>query len=500
MRPYTSGVATAVVASALVAGCTHPSHPGAPSPSAHAPPEAPSAPPVVASVSAPATVPSGPLRFVAVGGGATPESTEISLEQDIDLVASTLPPPGTVLFAGGAGSLSVREEDPKPHGDELLLAVGALFHPRNGRQSRYAPVRLDAARASIDGVETALDMALSSGQGPLLLYVAAHGDQGDAPRDNLVALWGGQPLTVAHLAEVHERHERPLRLVVTSCFSGGFGELAFAHADERRGPSKVPRCGVFAGTWDRETSGCDPNPDRKAQESYGLHFIHALAGKDRDGHPLPSEAVDFDHDGAIGLLDAHTRARIAAMSLDVPTTTSERYLRSVEHGSAPIDGKLLPEDAAVVAELGKALGLPDEAAVEKRWTALDARMNRLDDALADAQAALSVKEATLGSRLLERWPVLDDAFHPDFAGMLGKNRNAITDVLEHSPEAAARAKAREDVDDADGELAGLEVEEARLLRLRRAYETLHLASALVHRGGAAARYYTALLACERGAP
>ena len=64
---------------------------------------------------------------------------------------------------------------------------------------------------------------------------------------------------VGGLAQVGRQ---PLRLVATSCFSGGFAELAFAHADVNAGPTQVPRCGLFAGTWDRKTSGCDPNPDR----------------------------------------------------------------------------------------------------------------------------------------------------------------------------------------------------------------------------------------------
>src|SRR5207247_4973882 len=99
--------------------------------------------------------------------------------------------------------------------------------------------------------------------------------------------------------------------------SGGFAELVFARADEKEGPSGRKRCGLFAGTWDRQTSGCDANPDRKAQESYGLHFIHALSRTERTGAPLADALIDFDHDGVVGLLDAHTRARIAAVSLDV---------------------------------------------------------------------------------------------------------------------------------------------------------------------------------------
>jgi hypothetical protein len=46
----------------------------------------------------------------------------------------------------------------------------------------------------------------------------------------------------------------------------------------------------------------------------------------------------------------------------------------------------------------------------------------------------------------------------------------------------------------------LAVDEARVLRVLRAYETLHKASALLARGGPAARYYEQLLACERGLP
>jgi len=449
---------------------------------------------------APTPAPDVPVHFLAVGGGATPESTEISLEQDIELVADTLPGPGAVLFAGGAGTRSIREADPAPHGDALLIALGDLFHPRVGRQSRYEGVRLAAGRADVDNVEERLAKALDGGSSPLVVYIAAHGDQGETARNNSVALWGGRPLTVARFAELDERSNRPLRLVVTSCFSGGFGELAFERADEHAGPSRAPRCGVFAGTWDRETSGCDANPDRRAQESYGLHFIHALRREDRAGQALAPADIDFDGDGKIGLLDAHTRARIVAMSLDVPTTTSERFLRAVEHGTGPIDRKLLPEDAAVVERLGAALRLPDEAAVEHRWKALDARMSRLEDTIDERQGEVAVAESSLGSRLLERWPVLDDSYHPDFADTLKKHRREIQDVLEHSREATARIEAQNRFEATDEELSGLEVEEARLLRLRRAYETLHKVSALLRRSGPQAEHYKKLLSCEREAP
>jgi hypothetical protein len=257
---------------------------------------------------------------------------------------------------------------------------------------------------------------------------------------------------------------------------------------------------LFAGTADRETSGCDPNPDRRAQESYGLHLANALAGHRRDGAPLSPEAADFDQDGRIGLLDAHTWARIEAVSMDVPTTTSERWLRHAEPGSAAIDRQLLPEDAAVVDRLGAALRLANEPAVRKRWTALDRELGALDDAIGAAEDTLADRVADLGTLVLERWPVLDDAFHPDFEATFEQNRAPLEALLGASAAARARGEADAQVRALYARLDVLAVEEARVLRLLRAYETLHKAAALRARGGPAERYYQQLLACERGAP
>ncbi|MEO8178570.1 MAG: hypothetical protein ABI895_07035 [Deltaproteobacteria bacterium] len=443
----------------------------------------------------------GPVRFLAIGGGPTPENNEVSLEQDIDLVRRALPGPGLVLFAGGSNSESVRELDPTPKGDSVKLALGELFAPRSGRQSRYRAPRFSAERATLENVEARLSAAFAQGGEPLLVHVAAHGDQGPDARSNAVALWGGKSLSVAHLAELHEQHQRPLRLVATSCFSGGFAELAFARADAKAArPSPVARCGLFAGTWDRETSGCDPNPDRRAQESYGLHFVLALSGKRKDGTALDLRAADFDHDGKIGLLDAHTWASIEAISFDVPTTTSERWLRHATSSGGAMDAALSPEAAAVTERLGASLGLTSERGAEQRWTALAERINALNDRVDDAEDALAAREAEECTLLLEQWPVLDDPFHPDFESTFDNNRRAIETALTVSAEARARAEQSARTLGLYEQLRVLQLEEARVLRVRRAYETLHRAAALMKRGGASAKYYASLVACERAAP
>ncbi len=280
--------------------------------------------------------------------------------------------------------------------------------------------------------------------------------------------------------------------------AGGFADLAFWHAEAQLGlSSRSPRCGLFAGTADRGTSGCDPNPDRQAQESYALHMAHALSGTRRDGTPLP-ELADFDHDGTFGLLDAHTWARIEANSFDVPTTTSERWLeRHASLGRTAIDPQLLPEDMAVVERLGAALGLSDEPAARFRWTELRKEIDALGDQVTHADAQVDVDTDVVRAALLQRWPMLDDPLHPDFDVALRENRAPIEQLLSSSPEAQAPTASKERRRVLIEQLNRAWATEARFFRVVRAYENLFRAAALMKSGGAAARYYQTLLACER---
>ncbi|HEX7476558.1 MAG TPA: hypothetical protein VF331_02005 [Polyangiales bacterium] len=463
-----------------------------------APPGAPVHAPRRVAVAAP-PVPAH-VHTLAIGGGPSPEFTEVSLEQDLDLARRVLPGPGLVFFAGGADALSVRTLDPSIDEQALLSRLGELFEPRGSRGSRYRKTTLPALPATLDEIETQLGRALADGKEPLLVYIAAHGEQGKHERDNHVALWGGESLGVARVAQLQATRTRPLRLVIASCFSGGFAELAFQDAQPSKGVTQVPRCGLFAGTWDRETSGCDPNPDRRAQESYSLHMLHALRSQDRDGQALARADIDFDGDGKVSLLEAHTRARIASTSIDVPTTTSERYLREVQKTRGPLDRALSLEEAAVITGLGARLGLLTQAATSQRLQQLQQQLDAADAQLAAAEDAAVHPHAALSGLLLSRWPMLDDPYHPDFAATLAKDGPSIRKVLDDSAEAKVYDDAEDRVDELQAEYWALQTQESVVLRLSRAYETLELAAALRARGGAQWQGYQRLLACERGAP
>jgi len=440
--------------------------------------------------------------WIVAGGGGEPESNQVSLEQDAALAARTFGGRGTLLFGGGADSPSVQVLDPQPRGDALLTALGTVFDPRSGRDSHYRKPRLPAARpATLDNLEEALGAALRRAE-PLLLYLAAHGEKGEQPRDNRVILWGGHTLTAAELAALLEQQPAaaPVRVVITSCYSGGFAEIAFAGADPARGAAAGERCGLFAAAWDEEASGCDPNPDRGAQEGYGIHFLHALRGEDRSGARLAATEIDLDGDGRIGLLEAHTRARIVSASFDTPTTTSERWLRHAAPAQGDEKQVRLPEEETVLAGLGRRLELRDRAAAEARLAELDRQLEEAERRWREAADQENERALDLRIRLLERWPVLDDPWHPDFASTVKKQGSAIRKLLDRSPEAAAYLEAREAAHEAAEARDLLRLERSIARRLVRAYENLALAARLAAHGGEPWRQFERLRACERGAP
>src|SRR5690606_16956277 len=260
----------------------------------------------------------------------------------------------------------------------------ALFDPRAGRDARYRESAVPAdgpasARAILDALEAAMD----DGDDALTVVLVGHGEGGETPRDSHFLTWGPGELWVEDVAAVLDEAagHRPVRFVVTSCYSGGFAELAFESADPEKGAA-ADRCGFFATSWDRAASGCDPNPERGAQEGYGIHFFHALRGEDRAGRPLPMSELDLDGDGAISLLEAHTRARIASGSLDVPITTSERYLRATAGGRFTGDGRGAPvEEVAVVERLSARLGLADPEQARVRLAAMSGMLARIGSEL-----------------------------------------------------------------------------------------------------------------------
>lgn len=445
----------------------------------------------------PARLP-GELRWLAIGGGSTPEFNQVSIEQDVALAQEIFGTGGAVLFAGGAGSHGVQVADANPRGDALILALGELFAPRGGRAATYRPTALrPIAAATARNALAAIKAAVAEPGPPLLVYFAGHGERGETPRLGGIGMWGQDSLHVAELAQVLDAARRPVRVVATSCFSGSFGELAFRSADSTAGAASE-RCGLFASTESRESSGCDPNPDRAAQEGFGIHFLNALRGHDRSGKS--AREIDLDGDGKVSLLEAHARARIAGEGIDVPTTTSERWLRAVAPARGRSVAVTLPEETAVITALAAGLGLADEAAASSALEQVYKDMDAAHDRLAAASEREDTAFREAAAELLARWPVLDDPWHPDFAATVEKHREDISGFIAESSAYAGFRAAQGEVGAAQEAVFELLARSARIERLVRAYENRALAGRLKARGGAGWQTYEALLACERGVP
>jgi hypothetical protein len=443
------------------------------------------------------------LRWVAAGGGPAPESNPLSVEDDLALFAETLgPTEGLLLFAGGPGTRSVQVLDPEPRGDTLTTALAELFDPRGGRDARYRATRLALhGAATVTETLDAIGRALDEGAGPLTVFLAGHGGAGETPADATLLMWGDEALTPAALAETLDRapRGRTVRVVVTSCYSGGFGELAFRGAKPALGPAEG-RCGFFAAPWDLQASGCDPDPDRAVHEGYAIHFLSALRGRDREGRE-DRGALDLDRDGRISLREAHTRAVIASTSLDVPTTTSEVWLRAAAPTRGPERPVSLPEVEAVVRAMAERTQLGGrEAQVGIELARRHARMERLDAESARREDDESGAWRAAMGVVLSRWPVLNDPWHPDFAATLADERDAIARFLDEAPEVVAWRRARARLDETTRLLDEARVAAAPYERLARAREDLVLARRLRAAGGEGWAGYERLLACERGAP
>ena len=406
-----------VLTSCCIAACG-PAPAPAPAPSSSpspAPAPAPSPAPTPTPTPTPTPPPAFPasIRWLAFGGVDGPWENQLSIEDELLAVAARLGPTGGVtLYAGGAGTAGVQVADAAPRGTTLAQSLGEILDPRGGRDAHYQALRIAPQAAGTRAALTAsLALALAEQAPRLLLWLAGHGGPGDAPADVLVSDWMGDGIGVADLTQALAGL-RPLRIVQTTCFGGGFAEAVLAQ------PTRA--CGLFATTWDLPASGCDPDPAR-ARDSYGALLLRALGDR----------ANDLDGDGVVGLTEAHIKAASDAPGLEVPLLSSQAWLeREIgELTAAPDpDEPLLWEERTLLRALTTRLGV-SEADLPARFDALVTEEDNLTTLLGDFDSDADTALRTLRAALLDRWPVLEDPWHPDFAATLANEGAAIEAFL-----------------------------------------------------------------------
>jgi hypothetical protein len=236
--------------------------------------------------------------------------------------------------------------------------------------------------------------------------------------------------------------------------------------------------------------------------------MHALAGKDRRSQPRLRE-IDLNGDQQVSLLEAHTYARIASRSFDVPTTTSERFLREVAseapaQGKMPAEGALdplaAPEEVAIVKALGEELELTSETTAKAKLAELESILSDADDEVSKAQKQADDAYYALRITLLERFPLLEHPWEPRSHELLAQHGPQVLQMLTDSDLAQEQLRASHELDQAVLDQDSVRVARARVQRLVRAFETLRLASALKRKSGPNYTHFAALRRCENWVP
>lgn len=439
------------------------------------------------------------VEHVVVGGGPTPELNQVSIEQDTELLASSLPADTTlVLFGAGANSPSVQVLDAERRGDVLEQTLADFLGARGGREAHYRAATLSSnGPATERAVREGLGLAFSGDPGPRALFFVGHGDRGDTRKNNAFFLWGEESLTVTELAaflEAHPSHETAV--VMTSCFSGGFADLIFSQADFTKPLAEHLGCGLFATTWDREASGCDPNPDRAAQDGYSVALFEAISGRTREGAELDDAAIDFDGDRAISLAEAHTYAAIVSGSLDIPVRTSERLLEIAAPMRGPRLAVALPETRALLAALLDGLELAGAEDAEVALRQLAETRARLDAQLAERRTEEERAYRDAVYALLARYPVLDDPWHPDYAETLEAHREDLEHFFDSDARLAAWTSLHDRLASLEAQRSDLDAQEAPLARIVHASRTIERAERLAASRSPALRRFDELRHCE----
>lgn len=385
-----------------------------------------------------------PWRALLVSGGGSPTSNAIAHEKNILFVQRTLAGLGmrkndmpAYVSVGAEPFPDTSYVSSLPQERWELAVLDRLFG-RGGidlayRHHAVTDVAGPARRGDILQAIRTGQSKLDAGE-TLLLYGTDHGQRGEnGLSENALVLWGSDRLTVADMQRALDEGKGAGRvvLVMAQCYSGAFGGVMYKAGTKVM--SQQDRCGFFATTGDREAAGCTPEIDETEYDDYSTRLFSALGGNDRVGRPVPG--ADYNGNGRVSFAEAHAHAVSSEETIDVPVKTSELYLEEI---GLPATAAWLPslaaapiEDRAAWENLAKRLGLspgdprsPVDAGLRsaaKRLASLQRERDRLD-------VELQSYEEELRESLLQRWPLLDTPYHPQFAATL-KNGPAIQSFL-----------------------------------------------------------------------
>jgi hypothetical protein len=465
----------------------------------------------------------GADHFLLVGGGPTPQESQVSIENNVMWIEATMTRRSftscQTLFASGAsGRPDVVLNSPDDDAVARWLPLARLHGLQGPGASIYRPgaVAGGGGAATAERVGAALRRTLLSlGDGDsLFLVYSGHGSE--EPTDtsrNALRLWGESRLDVRTFTDIL-RSAPPgatVRYVFPQCHSGAFARsIGREPAAPQSGTVATNRCGFFSVADDRIAEGCTPSVDAVDYRDYSTFFFAALAGRTRTGDAISLDP-DTDRDGRVTLLEAHAYAFIEGLSTDVPRTTSEYYLEIWEpwylRWHTFVEVGLENQYFKLAVRLGERLGLDtsDAARLSRHAAARRGDVERRIERVEASGRESKQEESTIRKALLREfereWPNAIHAHSAAYARFVESEATEAIEWLRRNPEFSRLARLQDDIAALEMDALALRREAASFDRVRRA---VRLAAILEHFESVASdedrRAYELLRRCESWSP
>lgn len=352
-------------------------------------------------------------RYLVVGGGYKPASSQIVLELNMELAHSLIEKKSPDAFSHyfyGSGNdqsaLDVIEEVQMDETDELFLSL--LFPEKCVNcDLRHNHLNfLDGAATQSILQEELWDVVENQEKfDNFRFYYTGHGsgDSANEPdtdyQNNRMSLWNKEgKLTVKEFTNQLNKLEprKSVQVVMVQCFSGGFAQMIYKGGSIKSSLTEADQCGFFSQLPNRLAAGC--SPDLKEREEYSPYFFAAIKGKDENGKPVDA---DFNSDGTVGSDEAHAYVIMKENSIDIPIKTSDFLLRRLSKekrlGVGALDYsageilKLIDDDAtrkklfvSLVKELGLAKYLMENKDIKYFLSYVSELKNKLEKEYNDA--------------------------------------------------------------------------------------------------------------------
>ena len=449
--------------------------------------------------------PAAPLRALIISGGPSLDYNQYAIESNARYLEKLTAKARwqRVFFADGklhSRTISALQPTPRFRAERALAWITDDEMPDEpvGVQAS-ALTRVDGPSTKI-AVNGALAAFVKPGAGERgLLYFTGHGSAGQttnwlgktAPdyENTTYALWGDGDYSTRELARAVKSWpaKNPLVVVMVQCHSGGFANVLFEGGDPKKPFVDRDIAGFFASTGERAAAGCTNEVNERDYQDFTTHFFAALSGLSRDGRR--TTGADYDRNGAVSMSEAFAWANVHDLSIDVPVSTSDAYLRAVtprqneEWPKTPYSQVLAnaqPWQKAMLNELSQILGLKGETRIAdamKAYAALQNRDEREPDLSGVDEAALGARVERLQAQLKRRFPGLKSA--KNSSSYRVAKRQAIAYLMARPAEVAALDAALDAYERAYG---AADVREAMLERFVRGANTVLLQSQLRDKG------------------